>query len=107
MSQNIKFDDFGCAVLITIDYTHNSENEARDFFNLLYAALLAAGFNFDNRIFYKIAPQKQVIDELKSALMYIKSQINSNPKNFLRSVHLIPLSKFHDITSAVSGVSSI
>jgi hypothetical protein len=98
-----EFDDFGCAVLISVDYAHNSESEAREFFSHLYTTLMASGFNFDNRIFYKIAPQAQVEAELKSAIKYIKSQSKANPQNFLRSVHLIPLSKFHDVTAAVAA----
>ena len=98
-----KFDDFGCAVLISVDYAHNSESEAREFFSHLYTTLMASGFNFDNRIFYKIAPQTQVEAELKSAIKFIKSQSSSNPQIFLRSVHLIPLSKFHDITESVAA----
>ena len=38
-----KFDDFGCAVLISVDYAHNIEAEAKAFFNHLYFYTLVDG----------------------------------------------------------------
>lgn len=102
-----KFDDFGCAVLISVDYAHNVESEAKDFFNHLYSTLLSIGFSFDNRVFYKVAPQSQIESDLKLAVRRVKEQTNSNPQNFLRSIHLIPLSKFHDVTAAVTAAAAI
>ena len=102
-----KFDDFGCAVLISVDYAHNIEAEAKAFFNHLYSTLLSMGFSFDNRVFYKVAPQFQIESDLKLAVCRVKEQTNSNPKDFLRSIHLIPLSKFHDVTAAVTAAAAI
>ena len=102
-----KFDDFGCAVLISVDYAHNIEAEAKAFFNHLYSTLMSMGFSFDNRVFYKVAPQFQIESDLKLAVCRVKEQTNSNPKDFLRSIHLIPLSKFHDVTAAVTAAAAI
>ena len=102
-----KFDDFGCAVMISVDYAHNVEAEAKAFFNHLYSTLLSQGFSFDNRVFYKIAPVAQIESDLKVAVRRVKDQTNSNPQNFLRSVHLIPLSKFHDVTAAATAAAAI
>ena len=102
-----QFDDLGCAVLISVDYAHNVESEAKAFFNHLYSTMLSQGFAFDNRVFYKVAPQSQIELDLKLAISRVKDQTNSNPRNFLRSVHLIPLSKFHDVTAAVTAAAAI
>ena len=101
------FDDLGCAVLISVDYAHNVESEAKAFFNHLYSTLLAQGFAFDNRVFYKVGSRAQIESDLKLAISRVKDQTNSNPCNFLRSVHLIPLSKFHDVTVAVTAAAAI
>ena len=100
-------DDLGCAVLISVDYAHNVESEAKSFFSHLYTTLLAQGFAFDNRVFYKVASQKRIESELKHAINSVKSQTNSDPQKFLRSIHLIPLSKFHDVTAAVTAAAAI
>ena len=65
-------DDFGYAVIIDVDYSKNHEHHARQFFKLLSDYLLAKGFNFESRIFYRIGPFSGVENEKREALTLLK-----------------------------------
>lgn len=94
----IKIDDLGYAAIINVDYVHNSEVEAKEFFNCLYVNLASLGFNFDNRLFYKLGSATQIHEDLRVAVEKTSLSTGLLSKKFIRSVHLVPLSQFHDIT---------
>lgn len=99
----IAIDDIGYAVLINIDYRSNNETEAKDFFHSLYAVLLQQGFNFADRIFYRLGTRDSIVRILSDSIALVKSRSTSS-KNFLRSIHLVPLSQFVDVTPQLAAI---
>ena len=100
----VLIDDIGYAAIINIDYAHNDEEQAKTFFNHLFTNLLALGFNFDNRLFFKIGSSVSIEEDLKKAVLKTKSETSADPNNFLRSVHIVPLSQFREITQSLAAV---
>ena len=96
--KNVSIDDIGYALVINIDYRHHNTSDARDYFHALHTILVSQGFNFDDRFFYRLGTKEQIKDLVKSSISHLES-ISPLSKSFLRSIHLIPLSQFSDVTA--------
>ena len=70
---------------------------------MLHTLLVEQGFNFDNRIFYRLGTKDQIMTMLRSAIRLIESH-SPLSKNFLRSVHLIPLPQFSEVTAELAAI---
>ena len=101
--RHVSIDDIGYAVVINVDYRNHQEKEAKEFFHMLHTLLVEQGFNFDNRIFYRLGTKDQIMTMLRSAIRLIESH-SPLSKNFLRSVHLIPLSQFSEVTAELAAI---
>jgi hypothetical protein len=101
---NQLIDDIGYALVISVDYAHNNELEAKQFFSEFSSILLASGFNFDNRIFYRLGTKVAITELICQALTTVKLRFNHQPQKFLRSVHLVPLPQFQDITQQLAAI---
>lgn len=97
----VRKDDFGYAVIIDVDYSKNHEHHARQFFKLLSDYLLAKGFNFESRIFYRIGTFSGIENEIREALTMLKLSYGYQPSQFIRTAHIIPLSQFTDLTPSL------
>ena len=99
--KNVSIDDIGYALVINIDYRHHNTSDARDYFHALHAI---QGFNFDDRFFYRLGTKEQIKDLVKSSISHLES-ISPLSKSFLRSIHLIPLSQFSDVTAELTAAA--
>ena len=102
--KNVSIDDIGYAIVINIDYRHHNTSDARDYFQALHAILISQGFNFDDRFFYRLGTKEQIKDLVKSSISHLES-ISPLSKSFLRSIHLIPLSQFSDVTAELTAAA--
>ena len=97
-------EDIGFAIIFDVDYLHNDETSARLFFNVVHQLLILKGFNFEGRIFYRLGSFDTVESALKDAILTVKTVHHLDPKTFVRSAHIIPLSQFTDLTKTLSQV---
>ncbi len=93
--------DIGYAIIFDVDYLHNDETRAKLFFGAVHQLLILKGFNFEGRIFYRLGSYETVENSLKEAILTVKTVHNLDPKAFIRSAHLIPLSQFTDLTQSL------
>ena len=96
--------DIGFAVIFDVDYLHNDEAMAKLFFDTVHKLLVVKGFSLEGRIFYRLGTFETVESALRDAILTVKTVHHLDPKAFVRSAHIIPLSQFTDITSTLARI---
>ena len=103
---NIKLNDLGYAVLIHMNYDFDKPENVKDAFSFLHNEMMSSGFNFDNRIFFRLGSKENVLSDVMRSVTKTLSISNFSFNELIKSIHLIPLTEFSDITLLIRNNSS-
>ena len=99
-NKNGKSNDY-FAVLIQLNYDHNNSEKSKTFFTALYFELTVNfGFNFVDRVFYKIDSKDSITSLLAAAIRVIMIQqklTRDDIHAIIKQAFIIPLHQFDNL----------
>ena len=89
------------AVLIQLNYDKEIEDTAKGFFAALYFELTVNfGFNFVDRLFYRVDTQESIINLIAAAIKVVMMQQRLDLEQInliIKHAFIIPLQQFNDV----------
>jgi calcineurin-like phosphoesterase family protein len=90
----------GYAIIINVNHDKFGDI-AQTLFWEFYVAMKSFGFEFENRIFYKLGDKSSIEHDFSKACIVFRDKSKISLREFFTSSHMIPLNEFIDLSKVL------